>query len=142
MRIIDWSSDVCSSDLLEIKRDGDRLSIGRKTSGWNFRDHDDVDIAITMPRLGAVKLTGSGSIKADSADGDMVEAAVTGSGELKIAKLTAKRVELTMSGSGDLDVEGGTAESAEIRLPRSGAVDADGLVARPLDRSRAGPGGA
>src|SRR3546814_2296291 len=38
-------------DRLEIKRDGDRLSIGRKTSGWNFRDHDDVDIAITMPRL-------------------------------------------------------------------------------------------
>src|SRR3546814_17221569 len=53
-----------------------------------------------MPRLSTVKLTGSGSITADSADGDTVEAAVTGSGELKIVKLTAKRVELTMALAG------------------------------------------
>src|SRR3546814_13821821 len=57
-------------DQLEIETDGSTLSIERKRTGWSFRDHDDVDIAITMPRLSTVKLTGSGSITADSADGD------------------------------------------------------------------------
>lgn len=127
-------------DQLEIETDGSTLSIERKRTGWSFRDHDDVDIAITMPRLSTVKLTGSGSITADSADGDTVEAAVTGSGELKIVKLTAKRVELTMAGSGDLDVERGTAETGEIHVTGSGDIDADRLVAQTLDVSVAGSG--
>src|SRR3546814_21008480 len=97
-----------------METDGSRRWIERKRTGWSFRYQDDVDIAITMPRLSTVKLTGSGSITADSADGDTVEAAVTGSGELKIVKLTAKRVELTMAGSGDLDVEGGDRKSTRL----------------------------
>ncbi|WP_268801431.1 GIN domain-containing protein [Sphingopyxis sp. H115] len=58
-------------DRLEIKVDGTRLVIGRKRDGFSFssRDDDDLDIAITMPRLDALRLTGSGSIDADAAGG-------------------------------------------------------------------------
>jgi len=127
-------------DQLEVEVDGSTLSIGRKRSSWSFRDHDDVDITITMPRLSAVELAGSGSIDVDSVDGDAVEAAVTGSGELKIAKLTAASVKLAMSGSGDLEVAGGKVGSGDIGVTGSGDIDADGLVADTLDVSVTGSG--
>jgi hypothetical protein len=127
-------------DQLEIEVDGSTLSIGRKRSSWSFRDHDDVDITITMPKLSKVELTGSGSIEADSVDGDAVEAAVTGSGELKVAKLTATSATLTMSGSGELEVKGGKVGSGDISVTGSGDIDADGLVADTLDVSVTGSG--
>ncbi|WP_083734140.1 head GIN domain-containing protein [Sphingopyxis sp. KK2] len=126
---------------LEIKLDGSTLSIGRKREGFSFRgDHDGVEIAITMPRLDAVRLTGSGSVDADSVDGDAVKAALTGSGDLKIAKLTGKSAELTVSGSGDIEIKGGSIAAGEIGITGSGDVDAGGLAAQTLDISVTGSG--
>lgn len=129
-------------DRLEIKLDGAKLVIGRKREGFSFSNHDDGDlnIAITMPRLDAVRLTGSGSIDADAAEGDTVEAVVTGSGDLKIAKLTGKSAEITVSGSGDIEIAGGTIGSGELGVTGSGDIDADGLVATTLDVSITGSG--
>ncbi|WOF42068.1 DUF2807 domain-containing protein [Sphingopyxis indica] len=127
-------------DQLEIERDGATLSIGRKRSSWSFGDHDEVSIAITMPKVEKLKLTGSGSIDADSVEGDAAEAAVTGSGDLKIAKLTAASAKLTMSGSGDLEVSGGKIGSGDVGVTGSGDIDAGGLVADTLDVSVTGSG--
>ena len=129
-------------DRLEISLDGPDLKIGRKREGFSFssRDEDDVDIAITMPRLNAVRLTGSGTIDADSVDGDAVEAVVTGSGDLKVAKLTGKRADITVSGSGDIEIAAGTIGSGELSVTGSGDIDADGLVATTLEVSVAGSG--
>ncbi|HWV60772.1 MAG TPA: head GIN domain-containing protein [Sphingopyxis sp.] len=129
-------------DRLEIKIDGSQLSIGRKRDGFSFsnRDDDDLDIAVTMPRLDKLRLTGSGSIDADSVDGDAVEAAVTGSGDLKIAKLTGKDAEIEVSGSGDIEIGGGNIASGDISVTGSGDVDAEALVARDLDISITGSG--
>lgn len=129
-------------DRLEIKLDGSRLSIGRKRDGIRFssRDEDDLDIAITMPKLDKVRLTGSGSIEADSVDGDTVEAVVTGSGDLKVAKLAGKSAEITVSGSGDIEIGGGRIGSGEFSVTGSGDIDADGLVAGTLDVSITGSG--
>src|SRR3546814_19363663 len=87
-------------DQLEIETDGSTLSIERKRTGWSFRDHDDVDLAITMPRLSTVKLTGTGPITADSPDGDTVEAAVTGPGAPQTVKLPQPRGAPTTRGLG------------------------------------------
>lgn len=129
-------------DRLEIKLDGTKLVIGRKREGFSFSSHDgdDLDISITMPRLNAVRLTGSGSIDADSVDGDAVEAVLTGSGDLKVAKLTGKSAEITVSGSGDIEIAGGTVGSGEVSVTGSGDVDADGLVATTLEVSITGSG--
>ncbi|KTE44312.1 MULTISPECIES: head GIN domain-containing protein [unclassified Sphingopyxis] len=129
-------------DDLEIKLDGTTLSIGRKREGFSFssRDHDDVEIAITMPKLSGVRLTGSGSIDADTVDGDAVEAVLTGSGDLKVAKLTGKSAELTVSGSGDIEIAGGTIGSGDLNVTGSGDIDAGGLVAATLDVSVTGSG--
>lgn len=129
-------------DRLEIKLDGTNLVIGRKREGFSFSNHDgdDLDITITMPKLNAVRLTGSGSIDADTVDGDAVEAVVTGSGDLKVAKLTGKSAEITVSGSGDIEIGGGTIGSGELSVTGSGDIDADGLVATTLEVSIAGSG--
>lgn len=129
-------------DRLEITLDGPDLKIGRKREGFSFssRDEDDVDIAITMPRLNAVRLTGSGTIDADTVDGDAVEAVVTGSGDLKVAKLTGKRADITVSGSGDIEIAGGTIGSGELSVTGSGDIDADGVVATTLEVSVTGSG--
>lgn len=129
-------------DRLEIRLDGTKLVIGRKREGFSFSNHDDddLDIAITMPRLDALRLTGSGSIIADTVDGDAVEAVVTGSGDLKIAKLTGKSAEITVSGSGDIEIGGGTIGSGEISVTGSGDIDAEALVATTLAVSVTGSG--
>ncbi|MBJ7438292.1 MAG: DUF2807 domain-containing protein [Sphingopyxis sp.] len=129
-------------DRLEIELDGPTLSIGRKRESFRFssRDDDDVEISITMPRLGKVRLTGSGTIDADSVDGDAVEAVVTGSGDLKIAKLTGKRADISVSGSGDIAIGSGTVGAGEYGVTGSGDIDADGLVAQTLEVSVTGSG--
>lgn len=129
-------------DELEIERDGDRLSIGRRKNGSFFggRNHVGVKIAVTMPRLTAVRLTGSGEVEADAMEGDAVEAVVTGSGDLKVARLTAKSVSMAISGSGDIDVDSGTVDSSEYRVTGSGNIEAEGLAARTLDISITGSG--
>lgn len=129
-------------DELEIALDGDMLSIGRKREGFSFsrRGDEGVEISVTLPRLTAVRLTGSGSIDADSVDGDAVSAEVTGSGDLKIDRLTGKRVDISVSGSGDIEIDGGTVNTGEYSITGSGDIDADGLVAQTLDVSVTGSG--
>ncbi|MGH6696636.1 head GIN domain-containing protein [Sphingopyxis sp.] len=129
-------------DRLEIKLDGPDLSIGRKREGFSLSssDEDNVDIAITLPRLNKVRLTGSGTIDADNVDGDAVEAVVTGSGDLKVAKLTGKRADITVSGSGDIEIGGGMIGSGELSITGSGDIDAEGLVATTLEVSVTGSG--
>lgn len=128
-------------DELEIKLDGDALSIGRRNSGFSFSSsNEDVDITITMPKLNALRLTGSGEIDADTVDGDAVEAVVTGSGDLKVAKLSGKSAKITISGSGDVEVGSGTIGTGDYSITGSGNIDADGLTATSLSISIAGSG--
>ena len=129
-------------DRLEIKLDGTKLVIGRKREGFSLSNHDDddLDIAITLPKLDKLRLTGSGTIDADTVDGDAVEAVVTGSGDLKVAKLTGKSAEITVSGSGDIEIGSGTIGSGELSVTGSGDIDADGLAATTLEVSVTGSG--
>ena len=128
-------------DELEIELDGDTLSIRRKNSGFSFGgDDEDVEIAITMPALRAVRLTGSGEIDADAVDGDAVEAVVTGSGDLKVGALNGKTAKLTVSGSGDIEVGGGTIGSGDFDVTGSGNIAAGALAATTLDVSITGSG--
>lgn len=129
-------------DELEIKLDGSVLAIGRKREGFSFsgRRHNGVEIAITMPKLAKLRLTGSGDIDADTVDGDAVEAIVTGSGDIKIAKLTGKSAEISVSGSGNIEVAGGSVATGDYSVTGSGNIDADGLVATTLAVSVTGSG--
>lgn len=127
-------------DELEIKRDGDMLSIGRKDSMLRFSGDQAVKVTVVMPTLRAVRLTGSGAIDADAVDGDAVEAVVTGSGDLKVGALNGTRAKLTITGSGDLEVGDGTIAAGDYDVTGSGSIAAGGLAAKTLDVSIAGSG--
>ncbi|MGV7119681.1 head GIN domain-containing protein [Sphingopyxis sp. 550A] len=129
-------------DELEIVLDGSTLSIGRKREGFSFTRHDSkgVEISITMPKLQALKLTGSGSIDADTLAADAATLDVTGSGDLKVAKLTAKSADFDVSGSGNIEVKGGAIDSGDFGVTGSGDIDAEGLVAQTLAVSITGSG--
>lgn len=129
-------------DELDIKLDGSMLSIGRKREGFSFSRHDSegVRISITMPKLDTLRLTGSGSIDADTLDADAAKLEVTGSGDLKVGKLTAKSADLGVSGSGNIEVQGGTIASGDFGVTGSGDIDAEGLAAQTLDVSITGSG--
>lgn len=128
-------------DELEIERDGDMLSIGRKNSNLRFTGGEDaVTVTVVMPALNALRLTGSGEIDADAVDGDAVEAILTGSGDLKVAALNGKTAKLRITGSGDLKVGGGTVGAGDYDVTGSGSIEAEGLAAATLDVSIAGSG--
>ncbi|WP_033074022.1 head GIN domain-containing protein [Sphingopyxis sp. MWB1] len=127
---------------LEIEADGKELKIGRKRQGFQVGRivHKAVKISITMPRLSAVRLTGSGDIEADALEEDAVSATLTGSGNLKIGNLAGRRGEISIAGSGNVEVDGGTIDKGEYNIAGSGNIDAEKLVAKNLDITLAGSG--
>lgn len=127
---------------LEIELDGSTLSIGRKREEFGFdrRNHAPVKISITMPRLGAVRLTGSGSIDADAIEGDAIETVLTGSGNLQVASLSGNTAKINISGSGDIEIGAGTIGSGDVSVTGSGDVGVSGLTAESLEVSVAGSG--
>lgn len=93
-----------------------RLEIG---ANKNFKTDLGVVLRITVPKLQAATVTGSGKVLVETLDCDRFEGKVTGSGDLK-ASGKAKRVEATVTGSGDLDFSDLQAEEAEAKVTGSG----------------------
>lgn len=114
-------------DELDITVRNGTLRVGRKSQGWgwNRSDGNGVRVTVTLPKLTAAKLTGSGDLTADKGEGDF-DAELTGSGNLTVAALTGGNVDLEATGSGDLKVSG-TAARFEADVMGSGDIDARGL---------------
>lgn len=127
-------------DELEIRVDGDTLKVGRKDhNGWNWSNDGGVKITVTMPRMTAASVSGSGSMDVDRAEGDFA-GSIAGSGNLKVAQITGGAVDLSMAGSGDMTIAG-TATRLKVASAGSGGIDAKGLTASSADVSVVGSGG-
>ncbi len=125
---------------LEIDVDGAMLRIHVKHDSWNFGRHKPAKISVTMPLLNVVKLSGSGDIDADMAEGDDVKASLAGSGDLKIAMVKAKNLKLNLAGSGELAVAGGEAATGDYSITGSGDIHAEAVKLGDLDVSVTGSG--
>lgn len=132
--------DAATLDRLEIARDGDRLSIGRK-SGTSFGWGGDrgVRIYVTMPRLTAARITGSGDMTVDHVEGDAFTAGTTGSGDLTLSSIAVRSLSLDSTGAGDVRAAG-TAQTANLSTTGAGAIDTPGLKARSAVISVMGAG--
>ena len=127
-------------DKLKIERDGDTLKIGRKNSnGISWGDHDSVKIYVTMPRVIAAEIAGSGDMAIDKVEGEAFKGEMAGSGDFSVAALTAKQVELAIAGSGNMTLAGAV-ERLKVEIAGSGDVDASKLKANGADVSVAGSG--
>lgn len=127
-------------DTLKIERVGDTLRIGRRTRaivGWT--NHKAVKVFVTMPRIAAAQISGSGNLAIDRVAGGDFAGDGAGSGTLSIAALTVSHAKLSVAGSGDILAKG-TVDRLTLDVAGSGNITAGGLKARSASVSVAGSG--
>jgi len=115
-------------DRLRIARDGDALSVGRKP-GRAGSGPGSARVLVTLPRLAAATIAGSGNLSVDQVAGEAFRGSVAGSGDLRLDGLAVRSANLRLTGSGGIAASG-RAERLEVAVTGSGDVSARGLTAR------------
>jgi hypothetical protein len=135
--------------------EGETLAISNRHS---YRSKIGLTVAIRVPTLTAVELSGSGTIDVQdvkgasfavdlSGSGDIavtgeatrIDLSISGSGKAKLNGLEAHEVRADLSGSGDIEASGKT-DQLDISVPGSGDVRFDRLVARDAHVDISGSG--
>ncbi|MCC2980079.1 head GIN domain-containing protein [Sphingomonas sp. IC4-52] len=123
---------------VKIAKDGSRLLITREGSGINWNSGS-AKIYVTMPRIEAARLAGSGDIAIDRIEGGAFDGSIAGSGALKLGRVGVDRLELSIAGSGSAEANG-EADALAVNIAGSGDVEAAGLRATSADVNIAGAG--
>jgi hypothetical protein len=127
--------------LLEaVVKDG-RLSIGPK-KGFNWGNWSSLQHAtfyVTMPRIDAAALAGSGDIRIDRVDGERFSGTVAGPGELSIGSLKVADADLSVAGSGGISAAGNT-HNTRVSIGGSGTIAANALHSDSASVSIGGSG--
>ncbi len=125
-------------DRLIIERRGEALWVSREPGRWSWSGQG-ARVFVTMPRIAAAKLSGSGNLNVDRVSGPQFAVASKGSGNLRIGALAVDRAEFAAVGSGVVRAAG-TAGEINVALKGSGDVDLGGLVARSGQIALSGSG--
>jgi hypothetical protein len=107
--------------------------------GWSGSIHP-VKLAITVPRLTAAQIAGSGNIAVDKIAGDSFDAGIAGSGALRLGQVDVKRLKAEIAGSGEINAGQGRASVVDYGIAGSGGIDAGAIVAEVASVSIAGSG--
>lgn len=126
-------------DLLKVEREGHSLRIGMRR-GMHWGHTDKVRFVVTMPRIAAADIGGSGSIAIDRAEGAAFAGNIGGSGSLDVRALRVAKAKFAIGGSGSVKAAG-SATDLGVSIGGSGSVDATPLVAETAEVSIAGSGG-
>jgi len=127
-------------DLLRITRDGNALKVDRKpNTGLHWGDSGHVKVFVTMPRIVAADLVGSGNLAIDHVEGQAFRLNSQASGDVAIGTLGVDSADLSISGSGGLTAKGDVRRLA-VALTGTGDVDAAGLKAAAATVSLLGTG--
>ena len=105
--------------LLETYVDGGTLVL-RTKPGASIRPTRPIRYRVTVARLDAVAVSGSGNVRAEGVDSDRFTASISGSGSMALAG-QAKDVALSISGSGSYDAENLAARTARVSISGSGS---------------------
>lgn len=136
-----------SLDKYVVEVDGDALEIRPRREHWDdWEDWEEFQVEpatyyITLPRLDATVLAGSGDMAVDRIAGDDFHASVAGSGELDIAALSVEAARLAVAGSGKLKAAG-SARDIHVSIAGSGDFEAPRLTSDTAKISIAGSGDA
>lgn len=131
-------------DELKIEKVGDTLKIGRKSGShfhWGSDGGRSVKIFVTMPKIAAASIAGSGNITVDRVEGGSFSGSTSGSGDLGITQMNVDAAELSIAGSGDIEAAG-NAKQLTMAIQGSGNIDASHLTASAAHVSIAGSGDA
>lgn len=109
--------------IIETYVSGSMLRIETK-DGACFRSSSSVEVHVSLPELGELKLTGSGKLIADVTETTDFECSNSGSGKVNIEEVYAESSSLTNSGSGSIKVL--ESDVIELSLINSGSGIIDG----------------
>ena len=98
----------------------------------------DVTVAVTLPRLDELEVSGSSSTTVKEVRGESLHVSLSGSGDIRI-DARVKTLAVDVSGSGDLVLEG-SAGSAQVTISGSGTVTGADLKADTAHISVLGSG--
>lgn len=124
--------------LIETTLLGSTLIVGVR-SGASFRTRTNPKVRLQARRLNGVVLRGSGDVRIDRVEGDLLEATLQGSGDITVDSAQVKTVAVSIAGNGDVRIKG-TAESVGVVLAGNGDVHCADLVARQVAVRIAGSG--
>ncbi len=134
------TGEAAALDRLEIGVEDGVLKIGNKRGlDWSWRDHGPVRIAVTVPMLRSISVTGSGDVKADRIKVADFAAAVAGSGDITVGSLDTDAMRLALSGSGTIAATG-RCGSGTVKIAGSGDMKLDGLKCATLSANMTGSG--
>lgn len=131
---------VADSDIIhhiETEVRGDELHIGLERG--NYRNIKKMKVYVTVPKLVAAGVHGSGDLLIENAEADDFELEVHGSGDAILKDGKFKKIEIGLQGSGDIEIDG-TCEDIDVELHGSGDVDAEGLKCKSANVSLHGSG--
>jgi hypothetical protein len=128
---------------LEAVVEDGRLTIqpksGRFGRGFSRSRLASATFFVTMPRLQAATLAGSGDMRVDRIEGETFSGSIAGSGDMSIGALAVDQADFSIAGSGDL-VAAGRARSSRISIAGSGDVRAGALTSASANISVLGSG--
>jgi hypothetical protein len=128
--------------VLEAVVEDGKLVIRPKSGfGGHWRGLSGTTFYVTVPRLEAIALAGSGNVRADRIAGKEFEGTIAGSGELTIGDLRVDEASLSVGGSGNVVAAGRTGRT-RVAIGGSGQVHGEGLRSDTASVSIGGSGDA
>lgn len=111
-------------------------------NGVDFNTNSDLNVYVTLPRVGRVVLSGSGNVisKTNLTSADPMSFSLNGSGDLKVS-VDAPKVETSLAGSGKLSLSGQT-KDLKVDIAGSGTFAGDSLKSEQAKVSIMGSGSA
>ena len=139
-QLVSIEGDRAIVDRLEVVVEDGKLIVRRKGSNWSVGGRSEIaTVTVTVPRLVAAAVGGSGEMSVDRVGGGDFAAAVGGSGRLDIGEAKAGKLEAAVGGSGNLRFAKVEADSVEMAIGGSGTIAAAGR-ARAIEASLGGSG--
>ncbi|HSR00221.1 MAG TPA: head GIN domain-containing protein [Sphingomicrobium sp.] len=123
--------------------EGDKLVIRpQENHGWfHFGwSSGKATFAVTVPKLNAATIAGSGDIRVDHVQGDRFDGAVAGSGGLSVDSVNVGALKLSIGGSGSAKAGSGKAQTADYGIGGSGDIEAGAVETQQAKVSIAGSG--
>ena len=115
------------------------IDLGSRTPGVVLRPSETPLYELDVIDIGAIAVSGSGSVAADSLRTSQMAMAVSGSGDIRIGSLDVEKVEAAISGSGDI-VLAGRADVQSVAVSGSGTYSAQQFESSKAAAAIAGSG--
>jgi predicted small secreted protein len=121
---------------------GSTLTIGIKKQymGVDLQPTQPVKFYVTLPKIAAVTLAGSGNIFDGIIKTSAFKISLLGSGNISTDGLIATNVELSLGGSGNISLGTLSAEEVTANIAGSGNIQVDTLTANKVSSKTAGSG--